>query len=63
MGKKDIYSVYNKGWGCVQIRKNDKTDIEVVAVIVTVGNGQYVTQQTYNQALRMARKIVRNLNK
>lgn len=59
---KDIYSIYPLKYGNVQIRKNAKTEINIVAVCVMQGNGQYTTEQTRKEAVRLANKIVKALN-
>ncbi len=42
---KNVYSIYPLTYGDVQIRENDKTEINIVAVFVIEGNGQYCTNQ------------------
>lgn len=59
---KDIYSIYPAKYGNVQIRKNNDTEINIVAVVVVSGNGQYSTYQNRKSALKIARKIVKALN-
>lgn len=60
--KKDVYSIYPSTYGDVQIRKNNKTEINIVAVFIIEGNGKYCTNQDRKTALRLARKTVKTLN-
>lgn len=60
--KKAVYSIYPSKWGNVQIRKNNDTEINIVAVVVVQGNGQYSTNQRRSAAQKLARKIVKALN-
>ncbi len=59
---KDVYSIYPSTWGDIQIRKYDKTEINIVAVLPILGNGHYSTDQNRKQALKLGRKIIRFLN-
>ena len=61
--KKNIYSIYPSTYGDIQIRKNNKTEINIVAIFVIEGNGKYCTNQDRKNALRLARKTIRALNK
>ena len=60
--KKPVYSIYPSNWGNVQIRKNNDTEINIAAVVVVQGNGQYSTDQKRSAALKLARKIIKALN-
>ncbi len=59
---KNIYSIYPSTYGDVQIRENDKTEINIVAVFIVEGNGRYCTNQSRKKALQLARKAVKALN-
>ena len=59
---KSVYSIYPSTYGDVQIRENDKTEINIVAVFVIAGNGKYCTNQSRKKALQLARKVVKALN-
>ncbi len=59
----DIYSIYPSTYGDIQIRKNDETEINIVAVFIIEGNGQYCTSQNRKEALRLARRTVKALNR
>ena len=59
---KHIYSIRNDGYGAVQIRRNDDTEIYIVAILPIVGNGQFSTEQSRKTALRLAKKIIKCLN-
>lgn len=59
---KDVFSIYPSTYGNVQIRKNADTEINIVAVVVVEGNGQYATDQNRRSAVKMAKKIVTALN-
>ncbi len=63
MMKKDIYSIYPSTYGDIQIRKNNKTEINIVAVFVIEANGKYCTTQSRKNALRLARKTIKAMNK
>ncbi len=60
---KNVYSIYPSTYGNVQVRENAKTEINIVAVFVIEGNGQYCTNQSRKKALQLARKAVKALNK
>jgi len=62
MSKKDVYSLRDDGYDFVQIRRNDKTSIDIVAVFTYDGCGQFTTKQSRKQSKRLANKIVKILN-
>ncbi len=59
----DVYSIYPSTYGDIQIRKNDETEINIVAVFIIEGNGKYCTNQNRKMALRLARRTVKALNR
>ena len=61
--KTPAYSIYPSTYGDIQIREDTKTKINIVAVFVIEGNGQYCTNQNRKEALRLARKTVKALNR
>ena len=60
--EKDKYSIYPQKWGNIQIHRNIKKEVCIVAVIPIECNGQYVTDLNSRAAMKIARKIVKALN-
>ncbi len=63
MPKNNVYSIYPSTYGNVQVRVNNKTEINIVAVFVVEGNGRYCTDQSRKKALKLARKTIKALNR
>ncbi len=57
-----MYNLRDNGFGYIQIRKNDKTTIDIVAVMVFEGCGQFTTSQSRKESKKLATRIVRLLN-
>ena len=49
--EKPTYSIYPSTYGNIQIREDRKAGINIVAVFVIEGNGQYCTSQNRKEAL------------
>ena len=56
------YSIYDTGYSNVQIRENNETEINIVATMPRPG-GEFITNQSRKEGLKLAQKIVRLLNK